>query len=406
MDRSKAKSAIKNILTKFSRDTHNIFTPFELCEEMLSRILSIIRININYNILVECNLEFLYVLSEKICRDNMTNVWFLTPCKFKARAAMAMGVLEEHILIYEIKQNKIEIRLYNNKQLIEMPKFDIIVGNPPFQPEVKNTGDRKGSGIKLWHKFIEIGFDSLNEGGIISLITPSHWRLGNFSNSGQIKNVQKLMWKYDILDVKIINDYFDKIAAHINLDYWVIQKNEITKDKDNILQIKNYYPVKGDYDLIKSFFNDIFINNVECYDLNISDNRSYDFDCIRKSKNGDENHSYPHLVTISQLREKKYDWYDRKTCGFDDKKVMITSSVNLNTEGNFLSIYDDGKLGCGHSCCAYKVDNEIEGKKLEYFLNNSKIIRMLVDEFNGPNGYAVPFAPLRKIPKTWVEKIS
>ena len=47
-------------------------------------------------------------------------------------------------------------------------KFDVIVGNPPYQ-------DSRAPTLKLWHKFVERGFELVKDGGHFVFITPRSW---------------------------------------------------------------------------------------------------------------------------------------------------------------------------------------------------------------------------------------
>lgn len=60
----------------------------------------------------------------------------------------------------------------------ETDKFDIIIGNPPFQPEKTEHDKRSGShGVKiLWNKFIEKSLELIVQGGFLGFITPPPWR--------------------------------------------------------------------------------------------------------------------------------------------------------------------------------------------------------------------------------------
>lgn len=144
MNRREAELRIKSVLTKWSDDTHNVFTPFELCDEMLDKLPEL---NRNQKIMVMFNLEFLYVLKERI--NNLENVSFLTPCKVKGRIAEAMGVKKNNIHFYSY--NKKEIKNIEN-----MPKFDVVVGNPPYQENLhlimlKNAVEfLQNDGIIIW----------------------------------------------------------------------------------------------------------------------------------------------------------------------------------------------------------------------------------------------------------------
>ena len=57
-------------------------------------------------------------------------------------------------------------------------KFDIIMGNPPFQPEKTEQDKRQGGhgGKILWDKFIVKSLELLATNGFLGFITPSSWR--------------------------------------------------------------------------------------------------------------------------------------------------------------------------------------------------------------------------------------
>ena len=57
-------------------------------------------------------------------------------------------------------------------------KFDLVIGNPPFQKEVNTSSSR------LWPQFIKKSFDVVTNNGIVSLITPHSWMGGTASNVG------------------------------------------------------------------------------------------------------------------------------------------------------------------------------------------------------------------------------
>jgi len=78
-------------------------------------------------------------------------------------------------------------------------KFDIVVGNPPYQSDedTKAKGNKiKANKQKLWPLFVKISIELLDKGGYMALIHPTSWMNG-------AADIQKGR-------VKIMTDYFAK----------------------------------------------------------------------------------------------------------------------------------------------------------------------------------------------------
>jgi hypothetical protein len=228
--------------------------------------------------------------------------------------------------------------------------------------------------------------------------------MSNLKN-GVEKNAQELMWNNNIVDITPANKFFN-VGGNISIDYWIITKDKSVKGLIIPEEFKKLmlYPINNQK-MIQDYFSDYF-SEKDFFFIDIKDNRSYNFESLTSSKNGDQNHPYPHLNTIEQYKNKLFDWYDKKTPGFDETKVIISNSVNINTPGSFFSVYDTGKLGCGSHAWAYKVKSEKDGKDLENFLNNSKIIRILFEETSHPTGFGINLHLIKKIPKSWVDRFN
>jgi len=275
-------------------------------------------------------------------------------------------------------------------------KFDVVVGNPPYNPSSnKNSGLSKGSGTKIWHKFIEVANSVTEPGSYISFITPSNWRLGK---SNRLGNAQEIMWRNDIIDIFDASNRFGGTAVHMALDAWLMKKSP--SNIDAVYAKYLYMPLMFD-DNTKQFLK--AKTDEACFTIDIKDNRHYAFDCIRKKAVGTSKYKYKHFNTVSQFRNGLYDWYSEKTVGFDSKKVLISSTSNLSVEGNFVAKYDSGETGCGHCTSAYSVENELEGIMLSHYLNTSETILNIIKESIGDSGYAIPFHLLKTIPKNLVK---
>jgi len=109
-------------------------------------------------------------------------------------------------------------------------KFDIIMGNPPFQKEKKEGSGNKG-GRDLYPYFITKGFDVLKPNGYMVLITPRKWRAPD--KKGEIKATSDILMNKQILYLKILDkkytsQVFNGISALV--DYFVVQNVNVTKN--------------------------------------------------------------------------------------------------------------------------------------------------------------------------------
>lgn len=246
MERKEAIIRIKEI-EKRSLDQHNIYTPLELCDKMIEKISGL---NKDQTIMVMFNLEFLWVLREKFGKDEMSNVWFLTPCEFKKKAAVAMGVQQNHVNIYE----------YNTKEIKgeKMPKFDVVVGNPPFQEKSKATGKSSRSPKRLWVNFIEISLNIVKENGYVSLIVPSGW-------IGSTSPIRKTLNNYNIIYANIseqVKNMFG-VGGSMNFTYFLLKKE--SKQRPPIIEFDNN--IKERIDLLEMQINPVKSSNYNDFSI-------------------------------------------------------------------------------------------------------------------------------------------
>lgn len=185
-----AELRIKEVLD-YSADDHNIFTPWQLCFDMLGSV----DIRNEHGVLVIGNLEFIFLLKRKIALDN---VWFMTPCAVKKKTAIALGVDPKHILKMT----------YNIKEL-DVMKFDYVIQNPPYNPKAQ------------WKKFVELGMDLVKDDGKMIIIHPATWRESS---------------KYKKLAEKIKNGISE---LHI-MDYEAFKENKVATKTDWYVWQKGY----------------------------------------------------------------------------------------------------------------------------------------------------------------------
>ena len=280
--------------------------------------------------------------------------------------------------IFDINNNY-KLNIYNGDSLTldtlkvwNIDKFDIIIGNPPYQA-VSESGIVKGGGNNLYTKFIYKSNDLLKDNGFLLFITPPTFFSTGRSNNKDDMNVRK----------DIFNNYFihyinlEECSKHFNVGskfiYYLIQKrNEINQNIKVICKYnKNIYESiinqelfnSADFlpylltneslsicDKIKSMDNKIDIFNRTVFD------KRRDYVSNKKS----DIFKYPIQATGNQIV------YSSKQCKNQyDKKILMSESGYLNP------FYDDGINGVGGHCFALLINNKEEADYLIKLINSN-----------------------------------
>ena len=103
------------------------------------------------------------------------------------------------------------------KNIWGVEKFDIVIGNPPYQTQ--NEGDRKTTPI--WHLFVKKSLDILIGGGYLNMVHPSGWR----NIEGNFKSIQLLMKSKQILYLEIhsADDGVEVFNAKTRYDFYCLK---------------------------------------------------------------------------------------------------------------------------------------------------------------------------------------
>ena len=334
----------KRYLDAFNRigknDTQNVFTPPRLIRRMLSRI----DFNNNDKVLVWYNIEFLVYLVKEI------------------------GLLPKNIYIYTNTQDKLilEKQGYNvvyqenidfdkiKNQFLDM-KFDVVLGNPPYQIKV---GDKKTE--PLWNKFFHISIDLLTEGGYLALIHPSGWR----NITGKFKDVQEVIRskKVSFLSIHNEKDGMETFGAETRYDYYVLQNtpnngSETTvrfqdgQVKQLVLDELEFIP-NGGIDLLSILFAKEGEKTVEMI-------HSYsDYETRKKwmSKTQTDDYIYPIVYTVDYLSQPTFYYSSTNQKGHFGKPKVIWSNGRISSIGNYVD--ETGEYGLTQF--AYAIVDDVE----------------------------------------------
>jgi len=306
----------------------------------------------NLDILVMFNLEFLIALKSRLNND-LSKVWFLTPCPIKKQIAINSGIKENFIIDYE----------YNSKINVEnMPKFDVVIGNPPYHKIKIGNGD--ASGKPFWHKFVELAFSITKENGYICLVHPSTWRFGKVSERSAIYNAQQLLFNKQI---KYLKTFFQFEKLGVMVDFYIVQ-NKPSEEKTNIdfLDGNDNININGIITYIKNYSN-ILIKSIENKCFSKIDNNLItvwgwggEWENLDEKKKKDNYNWKKGPKIINKLGFPHIYHYNKKVIGRVSRKIQ--------------AIYDEGNIGIGDHNYYLLVNNEIEGKNLEFIWNSDLMI--------------------------------
>jgi hypothetical protein len=271
------------------------------------------------------------------------------------------------------------------REVADMPKkFSVVIGNPPYQPDIKKEGKGSGSGNKIWHKFVELGFELCEDYGYTIMVTPNNWRRGNILN-GQHRHAQKTMWSNTLLFAEDVKRYFPSVGHSITIDAWGFKKDgKPTQTGCPTLDRLCLYPLNRDsltLSVLEKFFE-------RCY-------RDDTFECTQDRldsnlvRSQDDTHTYKFVDTAAQMKDQKWLWSDIKPAHYDDHKVFISRSGQLAPQylGN----------GCG-SRLHFAVASKDEGAKLSRFLE-SHFIQFVMNCFIADGNIGRPFQLIWRLPR-------
>ena len=243
-------------------------------------------------------------------------------------------------------------------------KFDIIIGNPPFQ--IEQQGKRIGGygGRTLWDKFIIKSLDLLVSNGYLCFITPPGWRKPESELYSLMTNQNQLIYLH-IFGERQGQQLFD---VSQRIDLYIIQKKPIYKDTEIIDELGD----KIELDLSKwAFLPNYDYNTISkiltteengikiIYSSSIYETRK---PYVKESKS--ERFKYPIVHSINQ--DGLVFWYtDDKTKGhFGVSKVLL----NFNRHQYPVNDYN-GKYGMSQITFGIPITSKKQGDDIVKAMN-------------------------------------
>ena len=178
-------------------------------------------------------------------------------------------------------------------------KFDIIIGNPPYN----DGSDNNGAGHVLWDKFVSKSLDLVLENGYLNFVHPNGWR----NVDGAFKKLQKKMLSKTFLRLSLhsAQEGIKTFGVTTSYDYYtIINKPNRFKSKTQIrcqdelieevyINELEFIP-NGKFDMVYSL-----LAKDDDEKVNVIYSRSsYGTDKINMSKNQDNDFKYPCVYSV------------------------------------------------------------------------------------------------------------
>ena len=321
-----------------------VFTPIPLIEEMLDKLPIEVWTNPNLkwfdpangmgNFMIAIYFRLMKGLKDIISDEEQRKKHILENMLYMSEINKKNCFLTKQI--FDINNNY-KLNIYNGDSLTldtfkvwNVEKFDIIVGNPPYQ----DSSGNKGKGHTLWDRFVRQSLNTyLKNNGFLLFIHPSSWR--------QINNeLFELMKTKQIIYLEIHNekDGMKTFSCATRYDFYLLRNcycETLTKIKgeDNIIVNINL----KEWNFIPNMmFNEIqnICNETQKLDvMNYRSNYGADKKHVSNIKNNE--FKYPVIYSIDKSNEPNLRWSNTNDNGhFGLSKFIFSNGSGFILDNN------------------------------------------------------------------------
>jgi hypothetical protein len=238
-------------------------------------------------------------------------------------------------------------------------KFDILVGNPPYQGN-NDKGTVQPKSHNLWSKFAEQSLSLIKPDGYLAFVTPDSWMSPNSQVLKSFKE-NSLIW--------VNTDVSNYFTVNSSFTAWILQKNKNTKTVSIdglVVELSNLKYLPRDFYNTYPIHNKVINSNYTKLQVICDTTCHSDHKHGKLSATEDNTFKYKTWHTNAQIKFSKI-----KSKDFAKNKIIWTLS------GYFKPFYDNGNFGTSEVCQYVIVADQNEAEKILSYLN-SKLYNFLI----------------------------
>jgi hypothetical protein len=290
-----------------------VFTPMKLVNEMLDKLPKEVWENKNLkwldpcvgmgNFMIGVYLRLIEGLKKEIPNEKKRKSHILEKmlymCELNKKNCYIVKQIFNINNEYKLNIYEGDFLKFDSKKKFNIEKFDIILGNPPYQEKKENFKKTK----PLWHIFVLNSLSILNKNGYLLMIHPCGWR----SPRGIFRDVYDNIMKRELMFLSI-NDFNkgrETFGVGTNYDYYCLKNKKSNSNTTNVndvdgnnhnLNLNNYsFIPNGKFEI----FNNLIANDKD-EKINVLYSRSdYGTDKKWMSSKKTNEYKYPCCYTIT-----------------------------------------------------------------------------------------------------------
>lgn len=286
-------------------------------------------------------------------------------------------------------------------------RFDIIMGNPPF-----NSGGVTKGGGTVWPKFVKRAFELVNPGGYIAFVHPPGWRKfydpEDKDNQGKIwHTIREKGWNLAYINISDLPRF---VTTKVMTDYYVIKASDggaptkydcsfkgIVTSGEGLLDVQ-YIPNLINAEIISVIRK---LNSTQGDNLNIVYNQSFkpkstdlEQKRLNDAKEGVPHYHFTSSAGVQQIHYRKYattpDYVTRP-------KVIMTAKAGYE-RGRMFAFYTEEPMGVTNNSMYMLVSSKEQGDRIVAYLNSDVItFLMKITQYSEPPNYVNEFKILNRL---------